>query len=561
VPADRPVSSLVLAELYDSGDDSFLDLIRQQWGNFKPFLGLLEKWKKDSRPWARRLKLDFVSGGKSPWENRVVFKRLFKQAWVDRDHELMGAFMVALDCSIRRKRKKRYRYESGTLETTEVLRLPARPAGNSFSTATKHYLRRRAWRYFRLLGHSNAAEYIRAVAGALIRYSDDDMRAGENLLDNWGLMHACFGKSPLLAFNSRHTNLAASGRLSDLQAAPTFERHWAGPDALATLLDIVLRAQCRAVRVWAIQLLRRLHAQSLAKIDPQTLLRLIDHTDADVAAFAAELLNNASTVSSFPMTTWMGLLATRNPAVVATICQAFQKHVSFDRVTLGQAVELTIRPAVPVATLGLEILGGKTIRADADHGELAKLSLAECAVLGNQIAQFALSRLNVPGVYSVDEVVAFFDSRLKSLRQGAFSALVEQSPADTDPAFWAKLFESPYDDVRTELVNRLKKRANLPGASAESTASLWQTVLLNIHRGGRAKLSALRQISDRIVREPQSAKTLLPVLIIAIRSVRPPEARHGLAAIVSAVECVPSLVDEVKRQLPELQLDPVGAAG
>jgi MFS family permease len=52
-----------------------------------------------------------------------------------------------------------------------------------------------------------------AIAGALIRYSDDDMRAGENLLDNWGLMHACFGKSPVLAFNARHTNLATDARL------------------------------------------------------------------------------------------------------------------------------------------------------------------------------------------------------------------------------------------------------------------------------------------------------------------------------------------------------------
>jgi hypothetical protein len=146
VPADRPVSSLVLAELYDSGDARFLALILQHSGNFKPFLGLIEKWKKDSRPWARKLKLDFLLGGKSPWESRVVFKRLFKQACADRDHELVGAFMVALDCSIRRKRMKRCRYERGVVQTTEVLRVPARPAGNGFSTATKHYLRRRAWR-------------------------------------------------------------------------------------------------------------------------------------------------------------------------------------------------------------------------------------------------------------------------------------------------------------------------------------------------------------------------------------------------------------------------------
>jgi hypothetical protein len=560
VPAKRPVSSLVVAELYDSSDDSILDIIHDQRGDLKPLLGLIERWKKDSRPWARRLKFEFLLGGKSPWESRVVLKRLFKQAWIDGDHELMGAFLVVLDRSIRRKRAKRYRFSPGVVETSEVLRVPAYPRGNSFSISTKHYLRRRAWRYFRRLGRADSVAYTSALAAALVRYDDDDVRTGENLLDNWGLMHACFGKSPQLVFNSRHTNLSASGSLGDLVAAPMFERHWSAAGALAILIDLLLRAQGRPVRVWAIQLLRRLHAESLPKIDAQSLLALLDHADADVAGFAAELLNNAQTVSSFPMGTWMQLLATRNPAVVAVICEAFRKHVSFDRVTLAQTVELANRSAAPVAMLGLEILGLKSIRSNEDHRELARLSAARCAAAAKQIASFALQNLNVPGVYQLDQVIPFFDSSLKLLREGSFEALAGQSPADVDPGFWARLLESPYDDVRAQLVGRLTKRTNLPGAAAQSIAFLWQSVLLNIHRGGRAKLSALKQISDRIVREPQNARLLLPVLTIAIRSVRPPEARHGLAAVVAAVERIPSLSEDVKRQLPELQFDPAMVA-
>jgi hypothetical protein len=558
MPSPRPISSLVLAELYDSGDASFLDRIAEHTGSFKPLLGLIEKWKKDSRPWARRLKFDFVLRKKLTWDNRVVFKRLFKQAWADRDHELMGAFMVVLDRSIRRVRVKHHRYVNRTVETTEVLRVPAKRDQWPFSTVTRHYLRRRAWRYFRRLGFLDGPAYIAAMGMTLPRYRDEDMRAGENLMDNWGLMHACFGKSPVLAFSARHTNLSANGSLAELSAAPMFERHWAKPEAMATLLEILLAAQCRAVRVWAIEILRRLHAASLSRIDPAMLLKLIDHVDVDVASFAAELLNNAQTVASFPMLTWMGLLSTRNPGVVAMIVEAFRNHVSFDRVTLAQAVELSTRVAVPVARVGMEILAAKLIRSDADLRELAGLSAAKCVALAGEIAQFGLSRLNVPKAYRLDEVIRFFDSNVKTLRGGAFVALADQSPADTDPAFWARLFESPYDDVRFELVRRLKLRGTLPGASTDATATLWQTVLLNIHRGGRAKLSALRQISDRVVAEPQSAKLLLPVLTIAIRSVRPPEARHGLAAIVQAVERIPSLADEVRMQLPELNLEPAG---
>src|SRR5205814_9747041 len=102
-----------------------------------------------------------------------------------------------------------------------------------------------------------------------------------------------------------------------------------------------------------------------------------------------------------------------------------------------------------------------------------------------------------------------------------------------DPALWSRLIESPYDDVRAALVHRLKLRQSLPGVQTDSLAFLWQTVLLNIHRGGRAKLIALNQISRQITAAPASAELLLPVVAVSIRSVRAPEARHGLAALVS----------------------------
>jgi hypothetical protein len=79
-------------------------------------------------------------------------------------------------------------------------------------------------------------------------------------------------------------------------------------------------------------------------------------------------------------------------------------------------------------------------------------------------------------------------------------------------------------------------------------------VLLGIHRGGRSKLTALRHISDAVARDPHNAAALLPVLAVAIRSVRLPEARTGLAAVLGAVERAPALAGDVARFLPELQL-------
>jgi hypothetical protein len=562
VPGERPISSLILTELLESGDGGeFVENLIAYRGSFKPLLGLIERWKKDRSERARRMKLLFIGDDRLAAVHRVVIKRLFKQAWHDDDDELMGVFLVRFDRALRRGRAKRYRYVERALVTEEVLRLrPDYREPGVFSRPTMHYLRRRAWRYFRRAGFERPEGYAPAIARALVRFSDDDVRRGENLLDNWGLMHACFGKSPVLVFDKRHTNVRHERGLAELAAAPMFERHWAAPAATQTLLSILLDAQARPVRVWAVQLLRRHHLAALANIDAGLLLRLIDHADPDVATFAAELLQTAALSATLPLATWLRLLATRNPTVVSAVVVAFRRHVSFDRVSLSQAVEIATQAATPVARLGMEILRGRQIRT-SDHVAIAELAAARSTALGTEIAAFALPVLNTAKAYQLDRVIGFFDSPLESMRRGGFAALTDDSPAAADPAFWAALLESPYDDVRSQLVARLKARQPLPAVRVDQLTALWQSVLLNIHRGGRAKLTALAQISRQLVRDAESAQSLMPIVAVAIRSVRAPEARHALAAVVAAVERVPGLAPVIARHLPELRLDAPGVVG
>ena len=134
--------------------------------------------------------------------------------------------------------------------------------------------------------------------------------------------------------------------------------------------------------------------------------------------------------------------------------------------------------------------------------------------------------LNVPKTYDVRHVVAFFDSRLKSMRTGGFAALAEGSPAAGDPAFWAALMESPYDDVRTALVERLQRRRSLPGAGGGAVPRSGRACFsTSTAAGGRSLPRSADQRRRR--RRPEIASTLLPVVAVAIRSVRAPEARHG----------------------------------
>jgi hypothetical protein len=463
--------------------------------------------------------------------------------------------MRGFDGLIRRRVVKQYRWVRG-MGTEVIDHLRDSLQRRTFSYATTCYLRRRAWRYFRRKGFADADAYVAALAAALPRYRDDDVALGQNMLDCWGLMHACFGKSDVIRFNRRHANLAPDRGLGELAVAPMFERHWQRPEALAPLLELLLAARGRVVRVWSIELLRRHHAAGLSRIDPEQLLRMLTSDSADVQKFGAELLSSASNVGRLPLETWLRLLDTGNFEALQLVCDAFLRHVAPGRVSLAQAVEITCSPAVPVARLGWNLIKARKIDAVSDRPTLAKLADVRCEAVGEDVARWALTQIGAGDAYDVDVVVRFFDSTLATVRRGALAWLAPQVPGYSDPALYARLVESPYDDVRLFLVGQLSLRRKLPGAGDDQLTSLWAGVLLNIHRGSRAKLTALRQISSAVRDRPESRGRLLPVLAVAIRSVRGPEARHGLAALVAAVEANPELAQAVAEQFPELRIIP-----
>ncbi len=117
---------------------------------------------------------------------------------------------------------------------------------------------------------------------------------------------------------------------------------------------------------------------------------------------------------------------------------------------------------------------------------------------------------------------------------------------------WQRLLESPYDDVRLALVPHLEamlSRANLVGGlelshelDPERLRLLWASVLLNVRRGGRVKPGVVQQVAQRLAGRPDEAEQLLPLLGLALRSVRAPERRAALAAVVRLVEDRPDAI-------------------
>jgi hypothetical protein len=589
---DGRISSLLVDESFAVQDDRFVERVRLIAA--PPYLAsLADRWKKDPRPWARRQIFEYLALPLNRPGHHPLVRRLFKQAEANHDHELLASFLVAFDRLVRRQRRTRYRYDYQTRRswqdellvsprdsilavakgraarnprTGAWISIPGRPRipnpGRLFSYPTRNYLRRRAWRYFRRLGFQRPEQYPQAAAAALALYRDADLAAGENILDNRSLMHIAFRRSPVLHFSRTSVQIADGQSLGALAAAPQFENLWKKPESAAVLLNLVTQANSRLVRVWTIQLLERDHAIALQSISVEHLFALLDHPDQEVQQFGAGLLGTISGVDTWPITTWLALLETRSITALATICEAMKQRVGPERLSLDQCVTLACARATPVAGLGLSWLTSRPAAGPDDRAAVTRLAGVRCQAVGRAAAEYALSILGSPQAYHVDGVSPFFDSLNEQVRRGAWQWLTPSSSGYDDAALWSRLLETPYDDVRIRLVEELNTRTReLAGPAAlnrQDLSTVWLTVLLGIHRGGRAKLTALRQISRAIAEQPARAERLLPVLAVAIRSVRPPEARAGLSAILSAVAVRPELEQLLARLIPELKLTATG---
>lgn len=562
----QPVSSLMLDEAFATQDARFVDLLRSIHDP-KRLATFADRWAKDHRPWAREQVVEYLNRSWNAGSHETVVKRFFKYFESQKNDDMMGLFLARLDRSVRRKRTTRYQYDWRSRQswTEQALVAPRDqmphksstiwPGREMFSYRTRYYLRRRAWRYFRRMGFQDPKRYLPAISSAMRHFKDEDLAVGENILDSWGLMHALFGKSDLIEFTPSITRLRDGKKLADLVAEPVFPELWQKRDAIEPLFSLVADGQSRLVRVCGMQLLRRWHQQALDGLAIERLIRLFDHTDPEVQRFAAELFTLNPSLGTLPVETWLRLLGTSNLTALTVIVDAMEKHVAGERLTLSQLVRIACARPVPVVRLAMKYLQGRAVSTAEDRETLAGLSSAECEIAGGEIAKFALGILGTSEHYNPDQIIRFFDSTLLRMRLASWEWLSPASAGWSDARLWSRLIESPYDDVRLRLVQALRHRLSIPGADSEAHAHVWGSVLLGIHRGGRTKLIAMGQISRAIREHPEDAERLLPVLAVAIRSVRLPEARVGLSAIVSAVDARPELEAVVSRYLPELKLN------
>ena len=392
------------------------------------------------------------------------------------------------------------------------------------------------------------------ISRALSVYTDAEFKLGENIIDNWSLMHACYFHSDSLKFTAAHSNLAPGQSLATLSAAPYRAEIWQTADGATHLINLVRESRSSLVRVWAMELLQRDHQQAISQIDMKILVSLLKHTDARVQDFASQLFRDHQGLASMTVSAWLEVVEQSDRSLLPMICEAMTKHVATARLDNPQLLLLATAEPVPVAALGLRMLQERHQQRGLNPAEVVQLSRAQCAATAEEMTTWALRQLDSDENYSVDSVVEFFDGLLEPMRAAAITWLEDSSSHGHDDAvLWSRLIETPFDDVRLRLVDCLQHRTTLPDVDVNSLSHLWCSVLLGVHRGGRMKLKAMQQIQAAILRDSRHATKLLPVLSVAARSLRAPERRGAIAAMASLKNGNPELEAAIRFHLPELQ--------
>jgi hypothetical protein len=549
-------STLLITEYFDSGDPRFYETLLASTAARKLQV-FAPRWYADRRKFARESLLQYIDDGCDRPHHRPVVKKIFKHAEAAADHEVMAHFFIVLDRMAPRvlvpKRSRRRKASPMVLRADPTLPAYRSEADRRglFTIKTRRYLQRRVWRYFRQIGQADPTQYIAMVAPILAQYTDAQFEPTHKVLDCWSLVHALFWGNDALSREIDGARVRTGRSMSELTPQPWNEPAWALSSSFAPLFALILRGQSALVRNVALYLIKRYHGPALRRVPLEQIVALLKSTHTQAQTLSSELLENAVGLERFTLTEWLELLQIDNPYALPVLCRLAARHIDSSDITLEQCVALTCTRAAPVAELGLRWLRAQTPRSTADLELLMQLRNAPADIVRGPATEWLLGLLESSDFARVEHVRELGDSKHADVRERVIQLLSTGGRFADDPSLWSALGESPYDDVRAFLMRHLAAR--LDAFTPQTLQHLWATVLLSVHRGSRTKQAVLKQLSTLIVIEPDRAESIVPLLAIALRSVRAPERRGALAALTQAVYKNTSIGPVVAKHLPELQ--------
>ncbi len=588
-----PTASTLLAEeLFATGDEAFLEALYaiqvprgvepapQQGASARPsprrFARRVEKlhplgafarkWLDDPRPWARAQLRAYVEDGLDRPGHRTLVKRLYKGVEERGDLELLPLFFVAFDRMrrLRKRTRRRFDYQERAwiVQEDHVVHRPRAEDAFHFSQRTRNYLQARVARRVRELATRDPEAHRRVVLAALVLYEDADFPVGASLLHLRAFTTTLFARSELFERSSHSLRARAAARLSLSAPSPHAPEVWR--ESAPELVDALARAASLLVRRLLVAWLERDLGDQLGALPPRSLEALVASPHPDVSLFGARLIERSSQLEQLSVDAWLDLFDGPNLEIMPILARKMASVVTPARASIEQCVRLARHEAQAPAMLGIEWAEGKSLGTKEELE--AALPIVDASVEEVRARGFAWLRpALVEEELSVDaHLRELLDVPHADVRAKAF-ALLEETPRWRDSiVFWAALTESPYGDARAFLLGLLARRRFALEASnlgEKNLHHLWATTLLEIHRGSRAKQRALTQLGERIESQPQQADALLPLLVLALRSVRESERRGALSALVRAAVRREEVRLAIARHAPSLEIPALAEVG
>ena len=240
------------------------------------------------------------------------------------------------------------------------------------------------------------------------------------------------------------------------------------------------------------------------------------------------------------------------------------QHLKGDSFSIDQLLDLACSRSAPIVRLSLDWLQQRDLSEDERNKSLVLID-AKCEALRESLLAWMVETLRGGGGDHRGRLLELLDARREDVRKAAWNWFVSDENLRQHIQLWQQLMESPYSDVRLGLVEQLRSNElPLTEVSQQLVRSnqldsgllrvLWSTTLLGIDRGGKHKPAVIKALTDRLQRRPSEIDELLPILTVAVRSVRSVEFRAGLAALVQLIESKPELADVIEKNFPELEL-------
>jgi hypothetical protein len=524
-----------------------------------PLGALARRWLEDPRPWARAQLVRYVEDGCDRPGHRTLVKRLYKGAEDRGDDELVALFLVAFDRMrrVRIRKRKVYDWTTRSVVTHDVVEpsRPRDPGAFSFSQRTRNYLQLRAARHVRMIATRDPAAYRRTVLLALSRYEDRDFPAGAQLLRMRGLVSLLFPRTDQLDRRGRTLRLRPDGALAQLVVGPLHAEAWKG--AASEILDALPDVRALFVRRHLVAWLERDFAKEIERLDAARARRFLASPHADLQLFGGKLLAAAQGLESLRIEEWLSLLETDNGEVLPRIVERMNELVTPARATLAQCVALARHLAHAPAMLGVEWAETKTLDTKDDLEEALPILDAPVREARIRALEWLIPTILREGLGLDAHVREVLDARHPDVRARGYTLLSETPRFLDSIVLWAALAESPHADARAFLLSLLARRRGALEAThlgERSLHHLWATTLLEVQRGSRAKQRALDQLGLRLETQPQLADELLPLVSIALRSVRETERRGALASLVRAATRQPEVRAAIARHAPEIEI-------